>query len=611
MNGAGDDLADPRARLGAVLAHGSGRLSTDQARDWHARLQALRNDPSLAEEPRRFFDACGALPICGPARLDAARDCLDAGRLQAAELLLMRAGRDSEPDIRREANQLLAAVWREHGLEFEARELLASLALPQAGAIGDRERPPALLRVTVEQELCPGTCPHPAAGCECAALAGLLTANREFARGPGATLRLLDHGIQLLAAENRGLPAGQSPPAAELSERVVRLSVVDRLRLVPTAQVRLPPQAWRAGTIGRYDAGHLLPIADSEVHGLSLLEGRILWTTPVETPDGRDKPAIGPFGPDYCVIQAGGTLMCLDPADGRVRWQRTGFDYDAGLVSDDETGLIGDERAVVLFDADRLTYHVFDTLSGESLGTGVLDASPADLRKRRWNFGRRLLYSTAGTQEYRLRLWDPLTGDNMVDAVAAGRLLHHESAAEGLLTLLHGTRLTILSADSGRVLTVCELAAGDVEGVRGLSVLRDAERYYVHLERDVAHGRYGHLSGDVRVPHLSVEGLLVGIDRSTGEFWRRPLPRCNLLLLPQHELPILVCVSRIREGGQRQSSSLLVQVLDAATGELLAQREDLAKMSILHTRYDAEAGRVELAGVGGRIEIGLLPDSRR
>lgn len=607
MAASGDDLADPRARLAAILARGSRRLDAEQSRRWHAELRALQTGAVGGVEPRRFLDVCGALPICGRARLDAARAHLAAGRLQAAELLLLTAGRDPDPHIVLEAAELLASLWCERGLEFEARQLLASRSLPAsiatAPATAQLERE---LRVTIEQDLCSINCPHPGAPCDCAATAGLLTANREFARGPGGTLRLLDHGIQMLATPLAGRKVGRSAPPSELSERAVRLSIVDRARLVPTAEFRLPPQAWRAGALGRYDAGHLLPIADADVHGLSLLEGRILWTTPLDT-DSRDKPAVGPFGPDYCVVQAGGTLVCLDPADGRVRWRHGGFDYDAGLVSDDETGLIGDERAVVLFDADRLAYRALDTLSGELIGGGVLDASPADLRKRRWNFGRRLLYATTGTQEYRLRLWDPLTGENTVDVVAAGRLLHHESPVDGRLTLLHGTQLTILSADTGQVLSTCALEAADVEGVRGLSVFCDGDRYYVHLERDVTHGRYSHLSGDVRVPHLSVEGLLLGIDRATGEIWRRPLPRCNLLLLPQHELPILVCISRIRDAGQRQSSSLLVQVLDAATGEVLAQREDLAKMSILHTRYDAAAGCVELAGVGGRIAIQFRP----
>jgi hypothetical protein len=523
---------------------------------------------------------------------------------------------------------MLSTFWEDRGLLFEAVEVLdrlssrRGLAQLSDGATLNEHLARRLSGrkslqiidysaaagqtpvVTIEQFVCPQGCPASDRTCECDLFNHLFVGNREFARAPGGTLRLVDRGIQPLPVA--GALAGGATAAAESPARGVRLALIDRARLLQIAAIDLPPHAWRAGAIDRYDAGHLLPIIGADVHGLSLLEGRILWSAPAESFDVRDRPCIGPYGPEFCIIQAGGTLTSLDPADGRVLWRRTDLDYDAGLVTDDETGVIGDDRALVVFDADRVTYRVFDTRSGEFLRTGALPASPSDLRKRRWNFGRRLLFTSTG-KETRLRLWNPLDDTYVVDALAHGRLLHHESCRDGLLTTLNGQRLTIVDVDTNHILWTHDLGIDEVEGVRGLTVFADHARYYVHLERDVSQGRYSHLNGDVRVPHVQVEGDLFGIDRVSGSFWRRTLPRCNLLLLPQHRLPYLIGVSRIRDGQQRQSSMLMVHVIDVGTGELLAQREDLVKTSILHTAFEPLSGRLDLAGMGAQVRIQIGP----
>ncbi|MFO1091979.1 MAG: hypothetical protein U0992_01515 [Planctomycetaceae bacterium] len=83
------------------------------------------------------------------------------------------------------------------------------------------------------------------------------------------------------------------------------------MSVVDTAEPRLvadlaplPPRVWRVGDSYRYDAGHFLPIAgNGDVHGISLLEGRIVWTATPETHRTGDKVALGPFGPEFCILQ--------------------------------------------------------------------------------------------------------------------------------------------------------------------------------------------------------------------------------------------------------------------------------------------------------------------
>ena len=75
--------------------------------------------------------------------------------------------------------------------------------------------------------------------------------------------------------------------------------------------------------------------------------------------------------------------------------------------------------------------------------------------------------------------------------------------------------------------------------------------------------------------------------------WQRSLGNRSLLHLPHFPLPVLVSLCRVRKQDQ---SFLDVEVLDVATGETLAHRDDLFSDRLLQVSYDRQAGLVALRG---------------
>jgi hypothetical protein len=364
----------------------------------------------------------------------------------------------------------------------------------------------------------------------------------------------------------------------------------------------LKQRIWRVGDTSRYDAGHFLPLACGEVHGISLLEGRLLWTVDTSFNATGDKPILGPYGPEYCILQAGETIVALDPRDGSALWTRSDCDADAGLVSDEVSGMFGDQRALVVFDADHVHYRVLDPRSGELLRSSELQVTSEDLRKRRWCFGRKMLYTSSATGDPRLKLWDPLLDRCDLDMPLSRRLLIDASAGRHQAAILNGERLMIVDTDTGEASWDREFAAGELDGTRMLRIVHDLDRFYIHLERDSTGSPFSPATGDLKLPNLQLGGMLCVVDRSTGACWTRTMPRCNLLWFPSERIPVLITLARTRDGQTSQNVSLAMQVLDPGTGETLVTRDDLPKATVVHADC-SRPGLVELAGAGFQLVV--------
>jgi hypothetical protein len=313
----------------------------------------------------------------------------------------------------------------------------------------------------------------------------LLSRNREYARQPPGSRVLFDRGLQ-------GAP-----------ERFSAFSVVDvtEPRLVADLEP-LPPRVWKTGDASRYDAGHFLPIAGKgDVHGVSLLEGRIVWSATPATHRTGEAPLVGPFGHEYCILQSQETVTALDPHDGRMLWRRTDVPYDAGLEKGDVNGMIADDVALVIFDADFVNFRVLDPRSGALLRAGVLEPS-LEPRRRGWSFGRRLLYVTAGNAP-RLKLWDPLEEASILDLPCEGRCLVDAGLGCGLAAVLNGRRLLILDTASGETLWSTELTVADAAAARQIRGVSDQDRFSIHVEQDVANSPSSQTTHDISsVPNV-------------------------------------------------------------------------------------------------------------
>jgi outer membrane protein assembly factor BamB/tetratricopeptide (TPR) repeat protein len=538
-------------------------------------------------ELRQLIDLCRSTEEASRLRCELAQLLIERGAIQEAELLLVAECAEARGHAAIEAAGLLACLWESCGLARDARMLLEETArrwdVPTSDPTGLPDGP-AMATVDANDVRIEAVCESADRAADTSPAdtgewAALFQRNREFYRQAGGSLALFDRGTQG-AAEKSSL-----------------LSIVNVAARRGVLDLNLKPRVWRMGDTSRSDAGHFLPVACGEIHGISLLEGRLLWTVAAPLNATGDKPILGPYGPECCVVQAGETVVGLDPRDGGTLWTRSDFDADAGLVSDEVSGMYGDQRALVVFDADHVHYRVLDPRSGDLLRSGELPVTAEDLRKRRWCFGRKLLYTSSAAGEPRLKLWDALLDQCDLDMPLSRRLLIDASAGGRQAAILNGERLMIVDTDTGGTVWEREFAAGDLDGTRMLRVVHDLDRFYIHLERDSTGSPFSPATGDLEVPNLQLGGMLCVVDRNSGACWSRTMPRCNLLWFPSERLPVLITLARTRDGQSSQNVSLAMQVLDVVTGETLAARDGLQKGTVVHADCGA-AGRVELAGAG-------------
>jgi len=580
MDACGKYVSRADRRAAAALVRHARSGSHDDSGRWSLATSPLVEALAITAEGSAHLES---VRVTRAARIES---LISARRLQAAELLLLAETRQADPAVRQVATQRLATLWRTNGLPREAEQLLDELSGPGTSSSST----PALAEAVIEQHDCQpqDVTDH---SCNGFRLVELLQRNREYSRQPPGSRVLFDRGLQ-------GTP-----------DRKSFLSVVDVVepRLVADLEL-LEPRVWRSGDATRYDAGHFLPIASGDVHGVSLLEGRILWSVSPEAHFTGDKPLLGPFGPEYCILQSHETVTALDPHDGQVLWRRSDLPFDCGLASSAEgNGMFADDQALVIFDEDHITYRVLDPRSGELLTSGVLEPS-SEPRRRGWGFGRRLLYITQGDAPH-LRLWDPLQESFLLDIPCTGRCLVDPGLGSGLAVILNGQQLSILDTRRAVVTWSTELSPSDAAAARQVRGIAERDRYVIHVEQDVNNSPSSQATHDIGgAPNIPVGGTLYVVDRWTGDDWSRSMPRCNLLLFPTVRTPVLVTLGRTKEGVGDQSA-FVVEVLDAANGHPLASRNDLTRVNklLVHSRYDAERNTIQLLGDQSQIEIHLVP----
>ena len=138
---------------------------------------------------------------------------------------------------------------------------------------------------------------------------------------------------------------------------------------------------------------------------------------------------------------------------------------------------------------------------------------------------------------------------------------------------------------------------------------------FVLLNRHMRDSQSSTAGLDIRVPSEELSGDLYAIDRnSRASLWDVALPvrPSRVLMMPQHELPFLVALSRVRDSRNSETYRLKIDVIDINTGRVIGSQSDLTNIPILHTSYDAINRQLTLWGPDRRIEIGysLLRVSR-
>lgn len=580
----------------------------------------------LLDDPSRFVaagpfvaalerEACGSSEAWPDAQ-GRAGHLIAQGKSHEAELLLLGSRRGDTLSSAAAATRLLAELWQKQGLEHDAARMLDDLGTRFAAI--DVE-PGVTGRDYLEG--------FPQAGAAWAAYRRLTAP-----AWSGAGVRIVENKTphdDLQATYNgnnvQHLTVPRSLPF-DLFDRgrgvAGQLTLVDRhsgLERPETIEFpgrySYPVISSGPGHLQHSYVGHFVPLGGTgTVHGLSLLERRLVWSTSLEFLQfAKDLVRVGPAGSRFCAFQYRQHLFVLDPADGRLLWRRDDLEPLSGLMSDPVLGMIGDEQVLAVFSGQGTNYTLYDTATGAELRRGRLDVQPRLVRRA---YGRRLWHFSSG-EGRRIRVWDALTDrfvwDEAADEFVEASQLDGVAPGTKVFCFVRDTDEAAFVTRSGR-LRVADLARGEwkfdvplepeqLENLSYLRAFRDHERYYINFQRSQRAGASAssYIISDATVSVVHVQGDLCAVDRHTHEvLWTRSLGNRSVLQLPDYRLPVLVTIYRVRSGDQ---PALAVEVLDAVTGATLAGRDDLMSDRLLQVLYERQPGLIALRG--GKTEIRL------
>ncbi len=141
---------------------------------------------------------------------------------------------------------------------------------------------------------------------------------------------------------------------------------------------------------------------------------------------------------------------------------------------------------------------------------------------------------------------------------------------------------------------------------------RVGELFYVNFQRSVqmpVERLFSYYASDAFPPVENIQGDLLAVEPASGKVvWKRMLPQRSVLRMPHLRLPFLVMISRVRDRWQGGKQGLLVEVIDAQTGETIAEKDNNLSDRIVHLAYDEEKGTLDLHGLKTRIRLNFGAD---
>jgi outer membrane protein assembly factor BamB len=609
---------------------------------------------------RQFARLCDDWPQATGVRFRLAELLIERGEFQEAELLLVRDRSSADPIVAGNATVRLLRLWEHVGLYSLAANLLVELE----ERFGDVELSVISMADLTNPARERGSAAAPSSLARRVSMTG-----REYVaafardsmtwqafarkRRPDWDVRRIvisedrSRGGELRLAEsfgngeprNRALDrAGvgvhlfQTPPLLKpLGDAGWR--IVDRDSGVVMGQLpeldRFYPTALQPGSPRAVN--HFFPVGgQGRMLGFSLM-GRDqedpAWETSFTALRGTQEfLRVGPVGPGYCVFQSRQHLVMVDPATGRIAWRRE-LEPHAGLLAESETGLFGDHEALVVFGADQASYSVFETATGRELRRGKF---PVEQHQTRRAFGRRLFHMIDTNNGRRMRIWDSLTDRNELDEPLAGggAVFQPQVTVDGeLLLVMRSGRVRVIDVYNSQVKLDVTLPESDVRGTNTLRAFSDRDRYYLNLQRlldNSGKAPFSYFVSDSLVLKSEVLGDLHAfarppqpqpLDRSEGplgeKLWLRVLPQRTILRLDQARLPFLVALSRQQDRTRSDKAALLVEAIDALTGNQIGSCGHVLMTRIVQSQHDPEAARLTLVGLNSRITLDYGRDKQR
>ena len=117
---------------------------------------------------------------------------------------------------------------------------------------------------------------------------------------------------------------------------------------------------------------------------------------------------------------------------------------------------------------------------------------------------------------------------------------------------------------------------------------------------------------DTVLPRVDMRGDVLAIDRQTGRLaWSRSFLQRTVVRTPSLQLPILVMLASVGDRLNGNHRSMLIEAVDARTGETLGLENNKFADRILQFSYDYEQRRVRLWGKRSVIDLDLRKSADR
>ena len=543
-----------------------------------------------------------------------ARADMEAGRLQRAELALLKNSESANGKSAREARELLEQLYGEHGFSIEAAQQRRALGrraidpsdrdislvshvmddsldsdeltIAQMSSLRRSNRFP-IESVRIEESVCAEQCSQES----CAAARAEVQheqIRRKFIPVRPASMTVIDRGI---TTDDR-----------TRSEIVL----VNQDTGHSGGSVEIPAAYWQLASAGDGRVGQLLPVCGRAVHGLSLLERRALWTT-ADSSDVRQsgKIKLGPIGHDYCVLQRSRLLSVVHPATGEMLWQRV-VPPGVGLMANDSSGLLCDDNTLTLFESDLRHYCVFETVSGRLLRKGQLPIQDRDVRRFRDGLGAKLVHIVSAEDgDFRFRVWDA-THDRMLIDEPLREQLDCQLPGENRFALIRPDgQLLVADVSTGRIDVAVSVDDWLPDDPQDLRVVAGPQGYLVNVSGcdRAGHSRVAAAIDELEVGCMPVSGPLLAVSHEGGLLWQREVDDAALVIPQPSSPPLLTLVRRIRDGSLRSSASLSIEVLDDRTGKTVAQQDGLLRTRFVRWTHEPRDSRMTLIGLGSQVNI--------
>ncbi|WP_278466415.1 PQQ-binding-like beta-propeller repeat protein [Gimesia maris] len=562
--------------------------------------QAALKDGSIPAL-QAFLDTYGSWSQAVAVRSRLAARLTEQGQIQQAEFLLMLNRSHPDGQIAANATCELLELWQAAGLPHEAAALLSELDNKYAQVILDTD------------------------------ITGKQYVNR-FDRSSQTwnifqAMQPLKHEVShlIIRQSDLGTPSPEIRntyknyerkflPPPEISQLLLKaggqLHVINKHAGLTIGKIEVSDRISYPYHSQNTRVGHFIPLGSSrKIHGVSLLQlnediSSPLWTKEFDDLNNSQSLFyVGPSGPRVCVFQWDNRLFGLNPATGKVLWERRNIPSKSGFLSDSSKGLIGDQQALVAFNINRTNYDVYSTITGELIRKGELDLNS----RSRHVFGRKLFYETTSTTEKRVRLWDPLTDQHLLDEPVSNTSLSAQISETELAVLLPPNRLRVLNVETGETIIESVIPDEYLKSLNKFIGFKDQERYYFNFSYTSPRRRSPQNDFYVSDSFLNVvhvDNDLISIDGKTGQIlWSRNLPKRSWVDTSQYQLPFLIFMSKIRTESRTRSYSFLLEILDASTGDTIGFKDNILKDTILQLQIDPRFHKIILQGLHSAIEI--------